>query len=69
MKSDNFMSLGNRIKIARENSGFTQPKLAKMVGKTANTLRRYEQDEVSPSVETVKKIAEATGLDLIKLLG
>ena len=69
MKSDNFMSLGNRIKIARENSGFTQPKLAKMVGKTANTLRRYEQGEISPSVETVKKIAEATGLDLIKLLG
>ena len=61
--------LGNLIKSARANAGFTQDQLAKKVnGVTASDIGRYERGEAEPTVQVVKDIAKACGVTQKSLL-
>lgn len=48
-----------RLKEARIARGFTQDRLAQLSGVHANAIAKYETAVIIPSVETLKKLAEA----------
>ena len=61
--------LGNLIKSARADAGFTQEQLAKKVkGVTASDIGRYERGEAEPTAQVVKEIAKACGVTQKSLL-
>ena len=45
---------GAEIRELRKALGYTQAKLAEEVGVTANTVARYERDELNPSPPVLK---------------
>jgi putative transcriptional regulator len=45
---------GTQIKDLRKVLGYTQAKLAEEVGVTANTIARYEREELKPSPPVLK---------------
>ena len=45
---------GTEIRELRKALGYTQAKLAEEVGVTANTVARYERDELRPSPPVLK---------------
>ena len=45
---------GTQIKQLRKALGYTQARLAEEVGVTANTIARYERDELNPSPPVMK---------------
>jgi putative transcriptional regulator len=45
---------GAEIKNLRKALGYTQAKLAEEIGITANTIARYERDELKPSSPVLK---------------
>ena len=50
--------IGQKLKTIRKTRGFTQEKLAKEVGLSTITIKGYESNKFSPSLETLTKIAE-----------
>lgn len=48
-----------RLKAARLERGYTQEKLAQLSGVHANAIAKYETMVIIPSVETLRKLAEA----------
>lgn len=50
--------IGQKLKAIRKTRGFTQEKLAKEVGLSTVTIKGYESNKFSPSLETLSKIAE-----------
>lgn len=63
------MTIGKRIKRARENAMLTQKELAEKIGKGFSTVQKYELDLVSPPLETLQKIAEVLCIQSSDLLG
>ncbi|MDQ0186302.1 helix-turn-helix domain-containing protein [Cytobacillus kochii] len=60
---------GERIKYAREYSGYTQLELANLVGVSEKTINLYENDIVkNPKLEHLKKIATRLQLDFNTLI-
>jgi transcriptional regulator with XRE-family HTH domain len=57
--------LGERIRLAREKAGFTQAQLAARIGSTQPALARLEAGGVTPSLETLGRLAKALGLELV----
>ena len=51
--------LANRLKEARAAKGHTQGRLAEMCGLPTSAIGKYEAEVIIPSIETLKKIAEA----------
>lgn len=45
-------------------AGLTQTELGERLGKAQSVIARWERDEVSPSLETVRSVVRACGLDL-----
>ena len=58
------MSFGKRLKQFRSNTKTSQEELANKIGIHANHLSRYERDITSPSIEVVKKMAEALEISI-----
>jgi transcriptional regulator with XRE-family HTH domain len=58
------MISGDLIKEARLRAGLTQTGLGARLGKAQSVIARWERDEVSPSLETVRDVIRACGLDL-----
>lgn len=58
------MTLGEKILRLRKEKKWSQKDLAKMIGTSGPVLGRYERDEITPSVEVAKKLAEAFGVTL-----
>ncbi len=56
------MSLGENIKKIRKQKSLTQKKLAEKIGKKEITIRKYENGDISPSVEIINEIAKALGV-------
>lgn len=50
--------IGQKLKTIRKARGFTQEKLAKEIGLSTITIKGYESNKFSPSLETLTKIAE-----------
>ncbi len=57
--------LGERVRGAREKLGITQAQLAARIGSTQPAVARLEAGGVSPSLDTLRKIAHALGFELV----
>lgn len=58
------MTLGEKILRLRKDKKWSQKELAAIIGTSGPVLGRYERDEITPSVEVAKKLAEAFGITL-----
>ena len=56
------LTFGEWLKRRRQSLGFTQKELARQVGYAPVTLRKVEADELRPSGQMAKKLAEALEL-------
>lgn len=63
------MIVGSRIKLFRMKRGFTQSDLAREVGMSTISIRKYESGDRVPKVETLKKIASALKISVLELVG
>ncbi len=63
------MTFGDRLKIARNNKGFTQRKLAEMIGVAKSTLAGYETGLREPDVFKIKRLSKALGVSADYLIG
>ena len=57
--------IAERIRRARERRGMTQAELAARIGSTQPALARLEAGGVTPNLDTLQRIAEALGLELV----
>lgn len=56
--------LGKRLFELRKTRGWAQPEVGKKIGTSGAIVGRYERGEMTPSIEVVKKFAEAFGVTL-----
>lgn len=57
--------LAERVRRARERLGITQAKLASRIGSTQPAVARLEAGGVTPSLNTLRRIAAALDLELV----
>lgn len=63
------MNIGAKISELRKQKNLSQTDFAKAVGVSREMIGRYERDEVMPSIEVAKKIADALEVSLDYLAG
>ncbi|WP_128331617.1 helix-turn-helix domain-containing protein [Apibacter sp. HY039] len=63
------MDFGNIVSELRKQKGISQTELAAQLGIHKNVLGRYERNEVFPSVDTARKIADILDVSLDYLTG
>ena len=62
-------TLGKHIKRLREVRGMTQEQLAECSGVAADTIRRLEKENFSPSLRTLRKVCKGLRISLSTLFG
>ena len=62
------MSLGENIRKYRKNIGLTQVELAKKMGVIQSNVHRWENNLVTPSLDTIKKLAKILNISVDGLL-
>ena len=62
------MPTGSRIKEIRKQKGLTQKQLGDLCGMADSAIRRYENGNANPKIETLHKIADALGCTIHELL-
>ncbi len=60
---------GKKLKMLREQHGFTQKELSDMLGVTAGTVGMWEQGRRTPPVATLKKVVDLMSVDVMELIG
>ncbi len=68
MQATDAETVGGRILRAREARGVSRSELARRMDTSRVQVWRVEQDKLDPSVDTVRRIAEALDVDLCWLL-
>jgi len=63
------MEIGNKVALLRKEKGLSRDALGKIVGTSGAVIGRYERDEITPSVEIAKRIADALDVSLDYLTG
>ena len=63
------MTFGERITTLRKQLKLSQDDLAKRIGTSAPIVGRYERNEIKPSIETAKKIADILNTTVDYLIG
>ena len=58
----------NRIRVVLAEQDRTNKWLAERVGKSRTTVSRWCTNDMQPSLETLREIAEALGVDIRQLL-
>jgi transcriptional regulator with XRE-family HTH domain len=58
------MITGDLLREARLRAGLSQAALARRAGKPTSVIGRWERNEVRPSLETLREIVGACGLEL-----
>lgn len=58
------MVSGDLLREARLRAGLTQGKLAERAGTARSQISRYERGDVLPSLETLRRLIRACGLEL-----
>jgi hypothetical protein len=58
------MVSGDLLREARRRAGLSQAQLARRAGKPTSVIGRWERNEVAPSLETLRALIRACGLDL-----
>ena len=61
-------SIGETIRKTRIEKGLTQKEVAERCGMADSAIRKYESGKVCPKIETLKRIAEALGVDPYSLV-
>jgi ribosome-binding protein aMBF1 (putative translation factor) len=51
-------SFGKKLREAREVKGYSQAELARQISSHHSIIGKYERDEVKPTVDVIKKLAE-----------
>ena len=62
------MTFGERIVALRKKQKWSQDELAKKVGTSAPIIGRYERNEIKPSIEVAKKLADELGVTIDYLI-
>lgn len=62
------MPTGTKIKEIRKQKGLTQKQLGDLCGMADSAIRRYENGNANPKIETLQKIADALGCEIFDLL-
>lgn len=60
--------MGPRLRVARENAGFTEAGLARRVGVTLRTVHAWESDKAVPRANRLQMLAGVLGVTLTWLL-
>ena len=63
------ISFGKKIAALRKEQKLSQSDLANQLSTSISVISRYERDEMTPSIETAKKIADILGTSVGYLLG
>jgi transcriptional regulator with XRE-family HTH domain len=63
------MDLGKTVTALRKEKGLSRDALGQRVGTSGAVIGRYEREEITPSVEIAKKIADALDVSLDYLTG
>jgi transcriptional regulator with XRE-family HTH domain len=61
------MTLGERIKSGRQKLGFSQEKIAELVGTSRQAVTKWESDKSIPSMKNLMTLAEIFGVPLTEL--
>lgn len=61
------MTVGDKIRAARKNRGFTQKQLGDLCGINEANIRKYELGNQNPKIETISKIAAALNVPISDL--
>lgn len=62
------MKIGTQVKKTRERALLTQQELADRAGIGLTTLNRIENDRAEPQFRTIRKLAQALGVDPATLI-
>ena len=62
-------SFGNRLRDCRKNKGLSQSELARILNTNHSVIGKYERDDVKPSIDVVKNLAEVLNTTVAFLLG
>jgi len=57
------------LKMLRERKGLTQQQLAKMISVSQQSINRYEHRETNPSIEILRRLADALETSVDFLIG
>ena len=60
--------IGKRLKRQRTLKALTQAQLAERAGVTTATVARIERDEIEPRMTTLRKLADALGIEPAELV-
>lgn len=63
------MNFGQKISLVRKQKKMSQAELGKISGINGDIVGKYERDEMKPSIETAKKLADALEISLDYLVG
>jgi len=62
-------SFGKKLRECRDAKNLSQSALAKLLNTNHSIIGKYERDEVKPTIDVVKKLAEALDTNVGYLLG
>lgn len=62
------MTVGNRIRIKREELGMTMEELGDIIGVQRWTVNKYEKDQIDMKLSTIRALHDALGISYIDLL-
>ena len=68
-RDDKVQILGERLRILREEAGFSQNKLAKLIGIQQSSLNRYESGFSNPTPETLLWFADYFDVSMDYIFG
>jgi transcriptional regulator with XRE-family HTH domain len=63
------ITFGNKIAMLRKEKGWSQTELSKKLNTSVSVISRYERDDMIPSIEAAKKLAELLSTTVGYLLG
>lgn len=63
------MTFGQKVSFCRKQKKLSQADLGKLSGINGDIIGKYERDEMKPSIETAKKLADALSVSLDYLVG
>jgi len=69
LSEERLVTLGERLRIAREDAGMKQEELANMIDCDKTTISKYETNNRTPDPTTLTRIANVTGVSLDWLMG
>jgi ribosome-binding protein aMBF1 (putative translation factor) len=64
-EAENAFELGARVRAERERLGLTQEELARRMGTSQPSVARLEAGGVAPTLDTLYRVADSLGLELV----